>query len=241
MRERLQKIISAAGICSRRAAEKLISEGKVTVNGTVAALGDSADADTDDIRVEGRCLSVGAERTYIMLNKPRGFVTTLSDEKGRRTVAELVADCGKRVYPVGRLDLDSEGLLILTDDGEFANAMMHPKFEIKKTYETLVSGDAEAALPILRSALDIDGYIIRPAEAEIIGYEGERTVLAISIHEGRNRQVRKMCEKASLRVHRLRRVSEGPLCLGSLQPGKWRKLDKNELALIKNVIFDSEK
>lgn len=241
MRERLQKIISAAGICSRRAAEKLISEGKVTVNGAVAALGESADVDTDDIRVEGRSLSADGERTYLMLNKPRGFVTTLSDEKGRRTVAELVADCGKRVYPVGRLDLDSEGLLIMTDDGEFANAMMHPRYEISKTYETLVSGDAERALPILRSALDIDGYVIRPATVDIIGREGERTLLSVTIHEGRNRQVRKMCEKAALRVHRLRRVSEGPLTLGVLPLGKWRKLDKNEMELIKNVIFGSEK
>ena len=241
MRERLQKIISSAGICSRRAAEKLISEGKVTVNGAVAVLGESADPDSDDIRVEGRRLSAGGERTYLLLNKPRGFVTTLSDEKGRRTVAELVADCGKRVYPVGRLDLDSEGLLIMTDDGEFANAMMHPRYEISKTYETLVSGDAERALPILRSALDIDGYVIRPATVDIIGREGERSLLSVTIHEGRNRQVRKMCEKAALRVHRLRRVSEGPLALGALPLGKWRKLDQNELELIKNVIFGNEK
>ncbi len=241
MRERLQKLISSAGICSRRAAEKLISEGKVTVNGAVAVLGESADPDSDDIRVEGRRLSAGGERTYLLLNKPRGFVTTLSDEKGRRTVAELVADCGKRVYPVGRLDLDSEGLLIMTDDGEFANAMMHPRYEISKTYETLVSGDAERALPILRSALDIDGYVIRPATVDIIGREGERSLLSVTIHEGRNRQVRKMCEKAALRVHRLRRVSEGPLALGALPLGKWRKLDQNELELIKNVIFGNEK
>lgn len=238
MKERLQKIISAAGICSRRSAEKLISQGRVTVNGAIAALGDGADPELDDIRLDGRPLSVGyGERTYIMLNKPRGFVTTLSDEKGRPTVAELVAGCGRRVYPVGRLDMDSEGLLILTDDGEFANAMMHPRFEIKKTYETLVSGDAERAMPILRSALDIDGYIIRPALVERIGSEGERSLLSITIHEGRNRQVRKMCEKAGLRVHRLRRVSEGPLRLGALAPGKWRILDENEMKQIKNVIF----
>ena len=187
MKERLQKIISAAGICSRRAAEKLIEEGKVTVNGRVVALGESADADVDDIRVEGKALSVAEERTYIMLNKPRGFVTTLSDEKGRKTVAELVADCGCRIYPVGRLDLDSEGLLILTDDGEFANAMMHPKFEVTKTYETLVSGDVERALPILRSALDIDGYVIRPATVEVLGREGDKSLISVEIHEGRNR------------------------------------------------------
>ena len=241
MKERLQKILSAAGICSRRASEKLILEGRVTVNGVAAALGDSADGETDLICLDGKPVSGGGERTYIMLNKPRGFVTTLSDEKGRRTVAELVADCGRRVYPVGRLDLDSEGLLIMTDDGEFANAMMHPRYEIGKTYETLVSGDVEKAMPVLRSALDIDGYIIRPAHVEYMGREGERSLLAITIHEGRNRQVRKMCEQASLRVHRLRRVSEGPLELGTLAPGKWRNLDENEMKLIKNVIFGSEK
>ncbi len=237
MKERLQKIISASGICSRRAAEKLISEGRVLVNGFAASLGESADPESDTILVDGKALPGVGERTYLMLNKPRGFVTTLSDERGRRTVAELVADCGKRVYPVGRLDLDSEGLLILTDDGEFANAMMHPRYEIEKTYETLVSGDAKAALPILRSALDIDGYVIRPARVEILGREGDRTLLSVTIHEGRNRQVRKMCEKASLRVHRLRRVSEGPLCLGELLPGKWRKLTENEMNELRNVIF----
>ena len=237
MKERLQKIISASGICSRRAAEKLISEGKVLVNGIAASLGESADPEIDVISVEGKTLALKDERTYLMLNKPRGFVTTLSDEKGRKTVADLVADCGKRVYPVGRLDLDSEGLLIFTDDGEFANALMHPKLEIKKTYETLVSGDAERALPILRSAMEIDGWTISPAEVEIVGREEGKTLLAITIHEGRNRQVRKMCEQASLRVHRLKRVSEGPLSLGNLPLGKWRELTENEMKELRNVIF----
>lgn len=241
MMERLQKIISAAGIASRRAAEKMIEQGRVTVNGQRASLGQSADPESDDIRIDGKALSFAAQRLYIMLNKPRGFVTTLSDEKGRPTVAELVRDCGRRVYPVGRLDMDSEGLLLLTDDGEFANAMMHPRLEVGKTYETLVSGDAQAALPILRSALDIDGYIIRPAQAEIVGREGDKSLLSITIHEGRNRQVRKMCEKASLRVHRLRRVSEGTLELGDLPLGKWRKLTENEMTIIKNVILDPDK
>lgn len=237
MKQRLQKIISASGAASRRSAEKMIEEGRVTVNGAVAALGGSADPDTDDIRLDGKPLNAGGERLYIMLNKPRGYVTTLSDERGRPTVAELVADCGHRVYPVGRLDMDSEGLLLLTDDGEFANAMMHPRLEVGKTYETLVSGDAEAALPILRSALVIDGYRIRPAKVDIIGREGDKSLLSVTIHEGRNRQVRKMCQAAGLRVHRLRRVSEGPLLLGDLPLGKWRRLTENEMELIKNVIF----
>lgn len=239
MKERLQKIISSSGVCSRRAAEKLISEGKVCVNGLVASLGESADPEADEILVEGKRLSVKDERAYIMLNKPRGFVTTLSDEKGRKTVAELVSDCGKRVYPVGRLDMDSEGLLIFTDDGEFANALMHPRFEINKTYETLVSGNAEKAMPVLCSALEIDGYKIKPARVEILGKEGDKTLLSITIHEGRNRQVRKMCEIASLRVHRLKRVSEGPLKLGNLPVGKWRPLNENEMDELRNVIFGS--
>lgn len=241
MKERLQKIISSCGVASRRAAEKMISEGRVTVNGRTAALGESADPNTDDIRVDGKALSNPGGRMYIMLNKPRGYVTTLSDEKGRPTVAELVKDCGRRLYPVGRLDMDSEGLLILTDDGELANAMMHPRYELGKTYETLVSGDAEKALPILRSPLEIDGYRIRPAKVDIIGREGERTLLSVTIHEGRNRQVRKMCEAGALRVHRLRRVSEGPLQLGQLPLGKWRELTENEMTLIKNVIFEPQK
>lgn len=240
MKERLQKIISASGICSRRAAEKLISEGKVLVNGIAAILGQSADPETDEITVEGKLLAGRDKRTYIMLNKPRGFVTTLSDEKGRKTVAELVADCGRRVYPVGRLDMDSEGLLVFTDDGEFANALMHPKLEIKKTYETLVSGNAEKALPVLCSAMDIDGYIIRPATVEILGMEEGKTLLSVTIHEGRNRQVRKMCEKASLRVHRLKRVAEGPLLLGDLPLGKWRELNENEMKELRNVIFGGQ-
>lgn len=237
MKERLQKIISASGYTSRRKAEEIIEQGRVSVNGVKAELGQSADPEKDDIRIDGRALPRAADRMYIMLNKPRGFVTTLSDEKGRRTVAELVSGCGRRVYPVGRLDMDSEGLLLLTDDGEFANALMHPSGEIRKTYETLVSGDVSSALDMLRSAMDIDGYMIHPAKVELIGYEGDKTLLSISIHEGRNRQIRKMCSKASLHVHRLRRVSEGPLELGDLPVGKWRRLSDNEMELVKNVIF----
>lgn len=240
MKERLQKIISASGYASRRKAEEIIKQGRVSVNGSKAELGQSADPEKDDIRIDGRPLPCTAEKMYIMLNKPRGFVTTLSDEKGRRTVAELVSGCGRRVYPVGRLDMDSEGLLLMTDDGEFANALMHPSKKISKTYETLVSGDVSSALGLLRSAMDIDGYVICPAQVELLGHEGDKTLLAISIHEGRNRQIRKMCSKASLRVHRLRRVSEGPLELGDLPVGKWRKLSNNEMELVKNVIFGND-
>ena len=222
MRERLQKIISAAGICSRRAAERLLTDGRVTVNGAVALLGQSADPETDDIRVDGTPLSVTDRHHYILLNKPRGYVTTLSDEKGRRTVAELVAPA--RVYPVGRLDLNSDGLLLLTDDGALAQRLMHPSHAVDKVYRTLVEGDIDTALPVLRGPMTIDGYPIRPATVRRVG---ERT-LEITIHEGRNRQVRKMCAAAGLKVLRLTRVAEGPIRLGTLSPGKWREMTEEE-------------
>ena len=224
-------------MASRRAAEQLILEGKVTVNGRVATLGESADAEADVICVNGQAIRISDKKTYIMLHKPRGFVTTLSDEKGRRTVMDLVKDVGVRVYPVGRLDMDSEGLLLMTDDGELANALMHPRKEITKVYETTVSGTSLAqALPILRSALEIDGYRIRPAQVVVVA-EGEKEhVLLIGIHEGRNRQVRKMCQLAGLKVHRLRRVAEGSLTLGDLRLGTWRHLTENEIEELRKII-----
>ena len=225
MRERLQKIISAAGICSRRAAERLLQEGRVTVNGAVAALGESADLETDEVHVDGKLLSLSGEHSYILLNKPRGYVTTLHDEKGRKTVAELVADLPARVYPVGRLDLNSDGLLLLTDDGALAQRLMHPSHAVDKVYRTVVEGDVETALPVLRGPMTIDGYPIAPAGVRRIG---ERT-LEITIHEGRNRQVRKMCAAAGLRVLHLTRIAEGPLRLGELPSGKWRYLTAEEL------------
>ena len=237
MAERLQKIISAAGLASRRAAEEMIRAGRVTVNGETAALGQSADPETDEIMLDGSPVTAVGKKTYIMLNKPRGYVTTLSDERGRRNVAQLVSGAGVRLYPVGRLDMDSEGLVIMTNDGELANRMMHPSHSVKKTYETTVSGaDINEALPILRSPLVIDGYKIRPAEVEVKDVEGESFVLHITISEGRNRQVRKMCEQAGLRVSRLRRISEGPLHLGELPIGKWRELSGNETAMLKKII-----
>lgn len=237
MTQRLQKIISAAGVCSRRAAEKLIESGRVTVNGEVASLGASADPDVDEICVDGAPITIGEKKTYIMLNKPRGFVTTMSDELGRQTVRDLMASAGERLYPVGRLDLDSEGLIICTNDGELANRLMHPKYEMKKTYETLVSGaDMGKAMPILRSALTIDGYTITPAEVQYLGMEGGKSLISVTISEGRNRQVRKMCEQASLKVHRLRRVREGELTLGELPVGQWRYLTENEIKMLKNSV-----
>lgn len=230
MKERLQKIISASGIASRRAGEELIKAGKVTVNGCTAALGDSADADIDVICVDGRVIGRRKSSTYIMLNKPRGYVTTMSDEKGRPCVSELVKDVGKRVYPVGRLDMYSEGLLILTDDGDFANKMMHPSHEITKVYYAWVNGKcAESTVQKLREPFNIDGYITKPAEVELLHSSTEYSMLSIAIHEGRNRQIRKMCEQVGLKLTKLKRISEGKLLLGDLKPGKWRVLTNMEL------------
>lgn len=232
MKERLQKLISSAGLASRRAAEALIAEGRVTVNAVPAVLGQRADPAADDIRVDGAPLRAGGDRVYIMLNKPRGYVTTLSDERGRATVAELVADAGRRLYPVGRLDYNSEGLLLMTNDGELANALTHPSHGIAKTYLTEAAGDIAGALPLLRGPMEIEGRKIRPAA---IARAGEHT-LYITIREGRNRQVRKMCAQAGLSVRRLTRVAEGPLRLGDLPAGKWRYLTGNEVKALKNLI-----
>lgn len=169
-----------------------------------------------------------------MLNKPRGYVTTLSDEKGRRCVSDLVADIGVRLYPVGRLDMYSEGLLIMTDDGDFANRLMHPASKTDKTYHVWVNGTCtKESIDVLRSSLDIDGYIISPAQVEIIEEKKDYTVLSVTIHEGRNRQIRKMCGIAGLRITKLLRVSEGGLSLGTLKTGKWRHLTEAELQVIK--------
>lgn len=229
MKERLQKIISGRGIVSRRAAEKLIESGSVLVNGSVASLGDIADPDVDEILVDGKPLPSTKKNVYIMLHKPRGYVTTLSDEKGRLNVAQLVADCGVRVYPVGRLDMDSEGLLLLTNDGEFANRVMHPGREVEKTYEVWVKGFHETSTRLLARPITLDGYQIRPPKVKLIRGEGEKAKFLVTIHEGRNRQIRRMCQAANMEVTRLRRIREGRLQLGDLKPGTWRYLTEEEL------------
>lgn len=228
MEERLQKLLSAAGVCSRRAAEDYLAAGRVTVNGETARLGQKADPDRDEILVDGQPLAPRATPVYILLNKPRGYVSTLSDEKGRKTVAELVADCGARVWPVGRLDLDSEGLLLLTDDGALTQRLIHPSHEVEKEYHVQVEGDVAAALPVLRGPMELDGIPLHPARVEELG----PGLLSVVIHEGRNRQVRRMCAAAGLRVRRLKRVREGALRLGTLPPGKWRRLTAEELRLL---------
>lgn len=233
MKERLQKILSARGVASRRKAEEMIQNGLVTVNGAAAALGDSADPETDEILVEGKPLPSPNDHVYILLHKPRGYVTTLSDEKGRPNAAQLVADCGVRVYPVGRLDMDSEGLLLFTNDGDFANALMHPKHEVKKIYDTWVTGYVPGAEVRLSRPIELDGYTIRPPKVKLIRAEGKKAKFQITIHEGRNRQVRRMCEAAGMTVTRLKRVREGNLSLGDLPLGKWRYLTPDEVAQMK--------
>ena len=233
MKERLQKIISASGLMSRRAAEELIAAGKVSVNGVTAALGDKAEAGVDQILVDGKALPSAGEKLYIMLNKPRGYVTTLSDEKGRKNVSELVKELGTRLYPVGRLDMYSEGLLLMTNDGDFANRLMHPSHQVDKCYHTWVKGeDMGWAVELLRCPMEIDGYVTSPAQVDILELKGEEALLGITIHEGRNRQVRKMCEAAGLKVTRLMRVSEGGVKLGTLKSGRWRRLTEEELNML---------
>ena len=229
MRERLQKILSARGVASRRSAETLLKAGRVSVNGQTASLGDSADPDIDEILLDGKPIPSRQEYVYIMLNKPRGYVTTLSDEKGRQNVSDLVADCGVRVYPVGRLDMDSEGLLLLTNDGAFANAMMHPKRQVEKTYEVWVKGYHEASAALLRRPITLDGYTIRPPQVQVNYAEKDYAKLTVTIHEGRNRQIRRMCDLAGMRVTRLRRIQEGSLSLGDLKLGRWRYLTEDEV------------
>lgn len=229
MGERIQKILSARGVASRRKAEEMIQNGLVTVNGAVAQLGDSADPEADEILIDGKPLPRQEQYVYILLNKPRGYVTTLSDEKGRPNAAQLVADCGVRVYPVGRLDMDSEGLLLFTNDGAFANALMHPKHEVKKTYEVWVTRYAPGAEVRLARPITLDGYTIRPPKVKLIRAEGTKAKFQVTIHEGRNRQVRRMCEAAGMYCTRLRRIKEGSLSLGSLPLGKWRYLTESEV------------
>ena len=230
MKERLQKILSARGVASRRKAEEMLTAGRVAVNGLPAVLGDTADVDVDSITVDGRPLPSPQKPVYIMLHKPRGFVTTLSDEKGRRNAAELVADCGVRVYPVGRLDMDSEGLLLFTNDGDVANRLMHPKHEVTKTYHVTVKDYSDEKLENLKQPVTLDGYTIRKPDVRLLRLDGDKAWLEVVIHEGRNRQVRRMCAMAGMAVVRLVRVAEGALKLGNLQRGTWRYLTEEEIA-----------
>jgi len=213
----------------------MILAGRVACNGNIAVLGDSADPDVDTLLVDGRPLPSQAAYVYIMLNKPRGYVTTLSDEKGRQNAAQLVKDCGVRVYPVGRLDMDSEGLLLFTNDGDFANALMHPRHEVNKTYRVTVCGFSNEGLERLKLPVMLDGYTIRPPEVRLFHQKigTDQAELLVTIHEGRNRQVRRMCDIAGMKVLRLIRISEGTLRLGKLPSGKWRFLTQEEIRSLK--------
>ncbi|MBE6926752.1 MAG: rRNA pseudouridine synthase [Ruminococcaceae bacterium] len=228
MTERLQKILSGRGVCSRRQAEELLAAGRVTCDGVVCAVGDRADPEVSTILVDGKPLPTGASPVYIMLHKPRGYVTTLKDEKGRKNAAQLI-DCGTRVYPVGRLDMDSEGLLLFTNDGDFANRMMHPKHEVDKTYQVWAEKVTDEGLEKVKLPVELDGYRIAPPTVKLLHREKNRALLEITIHEGRNRQVRRMCEKAGMYVTRLRRISEGSFTLDDLPKGKWRYLTAEEI------------
>jgi len=232
LEQRLQKLIAASGLCSRRTAEAWIEAGRVSVNGATAALGQSADPERDTICVDGEPLARQERRIYLMLNKPRGFVCTLSDEKGRPTVAQLVSDCGARVVPVGRLDYDSEGLLLMTNDGEWMQRVLHPSYEIDKIYHVTVAGgsaDVRTCAEKLSALASVDGEAIHPARVEVLRMGRKTAELSITIHEGKNRQIRRMCAAVGVHVKRLRRVAEHRLSLGALPEGKWRYLTEEEV------------
>jgi len=234
--ERIQKIMSAYGVASRREAEKMISAGRVSVNGVTAELGQTATVGIDDILIDGKPLPDMSKHYYIMLNKPCGYVTTVSDERGRKVVTELVADINDKtkIYPIGRLDLNSEGLLLLTNDGAFANTVMHPRFGRKKSYEVRVRGDINSALSKLKEPMEVDSRMVKATSVKLIKQIPNGGVVSITINEGRNKQVRKMCNLCGLEVLALKRVAIGSVKLGNLPPGKWRHLTKEEIDLLRS-------
>ena len=227
---RLQKMLSDCGVTSRRKAEEMIAAGKVQVNGRTAQIGDKVIPGKDRVTVDGFAVEPAKQKVYLMLHKPRDFITTMQDEMNRKCVAELVADVPERVYPVGRLDRDSEGLLLMTNDGAFANAMTHPSRHVPKVYRVTVRpGVTEDQLTQMSVGMVIDGRKTAPAGVKVLEQRPGRVVLEIILHEGRNRQIRNMCEQLGLEVARLKRVAIGPVKLGMLQPGQYRELTKEEL------------
>jgi len=243
---RLQKYISECGIMSRRAAEAEITAGRIKVNGVPANLGDRVDPENDTIEINGKILDkkTDGEResrrlTYILLNKPAGYVTTLSDEQGRKTVSDLLRDVGCRVYPVGRLDLYSDGLLLCTDDGDLTNRITHPSHHIPKKYLATVTAHLDdEAIEEIRRPFELDGYMLRPFDVEFVEYKRvqktDATVLRFTLYEGRNREIRKICAHHGLKLARLTRISIGDLNLAGLAPGKWRHLTEEEVEKLKN-------
>lgn len=238
MKERVQKIIAERGVCSRRAAEKLIMEGRVKVNGRRIVIGAQCDTKNDLITIDGKRIAGKRQKdTYLLVYKPRGYVTTASDERGRKTVMELVEDVNERVYPVGRLDMASEGLLLMTNDGELAKLMMHPSGGIEKEYHVTVLGDVETAIPKFEAGMELeDGFHTAPARVRVIKTIEEKTVLSVIITQGHNRQVRKMCEAAGLTVRRLVRVSEGKLKLEGMKPGECRPATRKEVEYLQGLV-----
>lgn len=238
---RLQKHLSECGIASRRKAEELIENKKVRVNGRIASLGDKVDPIRDKVSVSGKTVVPVNKKVYIMLHKPRGFVTTVSDELGRKCVTDLVKDVGVKVFPVGRLDKDSEGLLFLTNDGEFANNLTHPSKHVNKTYRTTVKGEVDdEKIARLIDGVIIDGRKTLPCECFVAERKPDRTVLIFVIHEGRNRQIRKMCEAVGLTVIRLKRTEIAGVKMGMLPQGKWRDLNEKEMKRLTSVSSSKE-
>lgn len=233
---RLQKHLSECGIASRRKAEELIAAGKVKINGHIAEIGAKVDPKRDKVTVRGEAVVPVNEKVYIMLNKPRGFVTTMSDELGRKTVSDLVADAGNRIFPVGRLDRDSEGLLIMTNDGDFANKLTHPSSHVNKTYRVTVKGVAEEEqLLRMKEGIVLDGRKTLPCDCFVAERKPDRTVLIFVLNEGRNRQIRRMCEEVGLEVLRLKRTEIAGVKLGMLPQGKWRPLNEREMRRLTNI------
>ncbi len=232
---RLQKFISDSGLMSRRAAEAEILAGRVKVNGKKAIQGQKIDPEKDVVEVGGKTVRRRKKAyTYIMLNKPRGYLSTVTDDRGRKCVTELTSTLNARLYPVGRLDMDSDGLLLMTDDGDLANKLTHPKHEIPKIYHVKVSPcPTEKQLSVLGSELELDGYKIQPVEVKTVAKTEENAILEMTLYEGRNRQIRKMCEEAGLKILWLTRIAIGKINLSYLPRGKWRHLTENEVAYLK--------
>jgi 23S rRNA pseudouridine2605 synthase len=236
MEERLQKYMARCGVASRRKSEEIIARGKVKVNKIVITeLGFKVDGDTDSVEVDGKLIKPEEKKLYIALNKPEGYISSVSDEKGRRTIMELV-EVDERIYPIGRLDYDTTGLILLTNDGEIYNKIIHPRMEKNKVYEAIIEGFISSEeINKLETGIDIGGYVTAPAKVKLIAENRNSTEVEITIHEGKNKQIRKMFEAVEHNIIRLKRISIGEIKLGNLKEGLWRNLTEDELAYIRNM------